>query len=64
MPDLHLDLDVTPLVPMRFGQIARLDVDASLPPSSVTPQYHDDLIEARTVAMELQVWGRLDANLP
>ena len=55
-PTCTLDLDVTPLVPMRF---------ADCPASTWTPASRlvrsrpntDDLIEARTVAMELQVWG-------
>lgn len=62
--DLHLDLDVLGLLDMKFGLLARDDINASLPPSSVSPRYHEDLIEARAVAMELQVWGCLDANLP
>ena len=62
--DLHLDLDVLGLIGMKFDALARDDVNASLPPSSVSSRYHEDLIEARAVAMELQVWGCLDAKLP
>lgn len=64
MLDLHLDLDVSELFGMKFIELARHDVNVNLPPCAVSPSYHEDLIEARAAAMELQVWGCLDAKLP